>query len=325
MTADLDLLLIVPSAEDTVTTNRLHALAQALAAVPGVTLRILVWTSGPRIADFAAAAPTVDAGEVNHWGPARQLSRLRLGPAARLVKNRRLRALLAGLGDVDAAIVGGPDGVPALAWLPSPPATTALLVSAADLKATPGLSDDLAAYSFVVATDADAIPLLEAAGVPLDRHRVHGLIDGDEPDPTTERDRVGLVGWNAGEVSEIIGTLVADDPATEVTWFAEEQAAWGLWQGPTASPAANRVHLATSRGTAPDLARLRVLVEGRTDTEDLAATVGLFGVPVLRSGARVALDTLGEATNLPVLQPPTGATRTVAATAAALVADLSTR
>ena len=313
----------MPSAEDTDATDRLHALAEAFAVAPEVTLRILVWISGPRTADFAAVAPTLDAGAVNHWGPARQLSRLRLGPVARLVKNRRLRSLLAGLAGVDAAIVGGPDGVPAVAWLPSPPSTTALLVSAADLGAIPGLNDDLAAFTFVVATDADAVPLVEAADIPADRLCVHGLLDGPDPGATTERDRIGLVGWDAGEVSEIVGILVADDPTTEVTWFAEEQAAWGLWQGPTASPAANRVHVAPLAASAADLARLRVLIEGRTGPGGLGANAPLFGVPVVRPGPRTVAAAIAAAVDPPPPRPPIGSTRTVTATAAALSTVLS--
>lgn len=324
MSGDLDLLLVVPSAEDTAATQRLLALAEALAALPGLDLRILVWASGPRVAAFASVAPTVDAGEVNRWGPARQLSRLRLGPVARLVKNQRLRSLVAGLRDVDAAIVGGLDGVAACAWLPSPPGTTALLVSAADLSTTPGRTADLTASAYVVATDADALPLLEAAGVQPDRIRVHGLVPGPDPETPVVRDRVGLVGWDADEVREIIGALVAEDPATEVTWFAEEEAAWALWQGPTASPAANCVHLAPPSATAPGLARLRVLVEGRTGTGDITATAPLFAVPVVRTGARAVADAAQAALDPPEADPSAPATRTVLSTAAALAAALST-
>jgi hypothetical protein len=266
---------------------------------------------------FAALGPTIDAGEVNAWGPARALARARLTPAARLAKNRRLRALLAPLAGTRAVLVGGLDGLPALGWLPS--TRTAVVVRAAATRPARGVAD----VDVVVAADVEAERWLTGpAGVPEDRVRRHALLEGPEP-AATAGDRVGLVGWTADEVGRILAGRAARGAPAAATWFVEEEAAWGLWQGPTATPLAREVRVADPGARADDLTALRLLLVGDTGgpATDLAALAATTGAEVHRLGrhaveAAAAVDPADDAPR------PDGWTLTARAGAAALVRDL---
>ncbi|HYF45502.1 MAG TPA: hypothetical protein VD926_04780, partial [Acidimicrobiales bacterium] len=225
------LVLVVPAADDRPGTHRLLALAEALADEPGIDLTSLLWAGGPLAPAFADLSPTIDADAVNTWGPAQALARARLTPAARLAKNRRLRSLLAPLAETRAVLVGGLAAMTAVGWLP--PARTAVIVRAADVHPTPALTE----ADLVVAADVEAERWLTGkAEVPEDRVRRHALLEGPEPS-ATRADRIGLVGWDAEDVGRIVAgrTAAAGEPAA-ATWFVDEREAWGLWQGPTATP-----------------------------------------------------------------------------------------
>lgn len=286
----LRLLVVVPSAEDTAATRRALDLSRQLAGLPDVDLTVLVWMSGPLGDEFATVAPTVDAGAVNQWRPAQLLARARLGPAARLAKNRRLRAVLAPLQSVDAVLVVGLGGVAALAWLPGRPSAVAVTIRASDT-ATATVEVDLAALRTVpllVACDPVADRwLATTVGAGPTQIRRHGLLDGPEA-PSGDGGRIGLVGWSADEVARIIAALAAEGPGTGFTWFVEERQAWGLWQGPTASPLARQVELVPPEGRTTDLAALRLLLvgEGGPAAVDLAAAAGLFGAATVEAGPR---------------------------------------
>jgi hypothetical protein len=216
-------------------------------------------------------------------------------------------------------LVGGIDGLAAVGWLPGGQRTTAVVVGAA---AIGGRSPDVVADAdVVVATD----PTVEAWLGPVtgDRVRRHALLDGPEPGADTGR-RIGLVGWSAEEVGGILAGRALADTDTCATWFVDEADAWALWQGPTASPLANRVRLAPERPHTPDLADLAVLLVGRATpvADDVAAGATALGVPVHR-GEGTVQDAVAAPASGRV--PPTGWTAGVEAGAAALVAELLDR
>jgi hypothetical protein len=252
-----------------------------MAGVPGVGLTTLVWTSGPLTDAFAALGPAVDAGSVNQWGPAQALARAGLTPGARLLKNRRLAALLAPLRPLGSVVVGGVDGLAALAWLPGTPAATAVIVDAIPPSAGPH-REAVAEAGLVVVTDPDAERWArDEAGIGDDRLRRHALLDGPEP-AGAPGSRIGLVGWDATGVGAVVAGRLAADPDVAVTWFVDEEAAWGLWQGPTASPLADRVHVAPDQPRAADLAGLAVVVAGAPGppATRVTAAARAAGIPV---------------------------------------------
>jgi hypothetical protein len=277
-----------------------------------VDVRVLAWTSGPVADALAGVVPTVDAGTVNQWGPARLLARARLGPLARALKNRRLRSLLAGLDTVDGVLVLGTAALPALDWLPA--GRRAVLVDAQDVATDPDLSR--LGDGDAVATDAVAAEWLSASAVPADRRHVHGLLLDQEPEGDRPADRIGVVGWGPDDV----GRLAAAVPTAELTWFVDPEAGWALWQGPTASPFASRVHAVPPRPAADELGRLAVLVEGRTDHHRLVAATALLGVPVVRTGPGGLEEAIGALARPTPRTAPLATTVTIGATADALVA-----
>ena len=310
------LLLVVPSAEEGAEARRLLALADALAAQPDVELTTLLWNGGPLAGDFGAHGVVVDAGEVNTWGPAKALARARLTPAARLAKNRRLRALLAPLQGFPAVVVGGIDGVAALGWLPS--MRTAVVVRGAPARPTP----ELAGVDVLVAGDVEAESwLTSTAGLPAARVRRHALLEGPEP-AATAGDRLGLVGWTAEEVGRLLAGRAMTGEAVAATWFVPEEKAWGLWQGPTASPLAGQVRVADPRARTEDLADLALLLIGEPGgpAADLAALAATFGVRVHRLGAH-AVDAAKAITDAGSTAP-VGWTAAARTGAAALATEL---
>ncbi len=329
MTTARPLLLIVPSADDRPTTHRLLGVAAALAEDPTVDLTVLLWAGGSSAEAFAALSPTIDAASVNQWKPAQLLARAHVTPGARLLKNRRLRSLLSRMPPAPNVVVGGLDGMAALGWLTGRPATTTVLVSASDAQgaAAPEVAR-LQEATLVVACDPDAEDwLVTGGGIPAKRIARHGLLDGPD-DPDGEPRRIGLVGWSAPEIARIAGAAVLVHPAATFTWFVEEEAAWALWQGPTASPLAHRIALASPRPRTADLATLSVVLSGATgpNEADLIGAARIFGVPV----ADVELDALDDPGSLPIApaNPPErrpGWTVSVAAGLDALRAEWSSQ
>jgi hypothetical protein len=143
--------------------------------------------------------------------------------------------------------------------------------------------DALREVDVLVVADADADAW--ASALPGERAR-HALLDGEAP---TGRpgDRIGLVGWSAEEVGRIAAARAATAPESAFTWFEHEEAAWGLWQGPTASPVARRVRVAEPLARADDVAGLGLLVVGQPDpvTVELAALAAARGTAVARLGS----------------------------------------
>jgi len=306
MTTARPLLLIVPSADDRPTAQRLLGVAAALAEDPAVDLTVLLWAGGSSTEAFAALGPTVDAGSVNQWRPARLLARARVTPAARVLKNRRLRSLLGRLPHSPDVLIGGLHGLAALSWLPARPARTTVLVRASELR-TPGPTAPMIAalreVSTVVACDPGVEEWLTSdGGVAVDRIARHGLLAGPET-PTLQPVSIGLVGWSAPEVARIVGAVAADHPDATFTWFVEEAATWGLWQGPDASPLAHRVGKASPLPETTDLAALSALLVGASGPAeaDLTGAARIFGVPVIDLDPR-ALHAWGA-----VPLPPAGA------------------
>lgn len=305
MTTARPLLLIVPAADDGPATHRLLSVAAALAADPTVDLTVLLWAGGSSAEAFAALSPTIDAGSVNQWKPAQLLARAHVTPGARLLKNRRLRSLLSRLPPAPNVLVGGLDGLAALGWLPAQPSRTTVLVRASELRA-PGPTAPTIAVLREVATVIACDPGVEEwltsnGGVAVERIARHGLLAGPEK-PAQQPGTIGLAGWSAPEVARIIGAVAADHPDATFTWFVEEAATWGLWQGPDASPLAHRVGKASPLPGTTDLAALSALLVGTSGpTEaDLAGAARIFGVPVVDLGPR-ALDASGA-----VRLPPAG-------------------
>mgnify|MGYP001426976572 CR=1 FL=1 len=305
------LLVVVDGADDD--GGRL-ALLQALADRPEVERRVLAWTSGPLVGELAALGPVVDAGQVNHWAPARLLARVGLRPVGQALKNRRLRRLLRDLGRVDGVLLVGGAVLPARAWLPGAP--WAVLLDAGDVRSgrlpASGVGD-----GHVVATDAVAAEAVEALALPEDRRHVHGLLRGELP--SGPPDRIGLAGWDAPAVGRIAATLPTADDGPRLSWFVREQEGWALWQGPDASPFAGRVDVVDPDAAADDVGRLTVLVEGRPDPGPVGPAAGLLGVPVVRCGPQGIDDAVTAAAAAWTRGPGIGTTATVTDTVAALL------
>lgn len=311
MKASVRVLLVVDGADPDV--GPATALAAALAGHDGVDLAVLGWTSGPLVGALAAATPTTDAGQVNHWRPARLLSMARLAPLARVLKNRRLRTLLDGVGPADAVVYLGATALAARAWLRFDHRGVALL-RATDLRSE--LPDQLIGLE-VVATDVVVADRLADADLDQDRCHLFGLLMEGEPPPPGAR--VGLVGWSAAEVGRIAAGLAAGHELA-LTWFVDEEQAWALWQGPTAIPFAGSVRTADPTPTADELGAISVLIEGRPRHPAISAGAELLGVPVVHCGPNGA-ERAAEAAGRPWARAePRTATTTVGQTAESLLA-----
>jgi hypothetical protein len=282
MTPSPSVLLVVPDAEDRPSTRRLLGLARALAARPDLELTVLTWRTGPLVADFAAVAPAVDAGEVNLSTAARVLNKAQLGPAARLVKNRHLQRLLAPLARTPIVVVGGLGALPALAWLDRPGATAVVVLATDDRDVDRAL---LARADLVVATDPEVADWAVEAGVDPSAVRRHALAEGPELADTAPS-RVGLIGWTPEEVARLAAVLTTADPEVAMTWFVDEPTGWALWNGPTASPLAAKVKLAPPHPRTSDLVELTSLLVGHDRSADrgIVGAARTFGVPVLALG-----------------------------------------
>jgi len=316
-------LLVVPSTEDRPWNRRLVTVAAHLADRPG-GVHVLAWHSGPLVAALAEVAPVTDAGVVNSWRPAVALSRARLAPAARLAKNRRLRTLLAPVQDIPVAIVGGPDGLDALAWLDGSPRSAVLVPPGASMTAD---AADRAGVDLVVAPDPRTHRLLrEDGGVATERLRNLALLEDGATDPTTEG-AIGLVGWSPSMMGRLLAGLVPQAPDRALVWFGDDEATWGLWQGPTASPFATRLHTVGPQPTRATVRGLRlVLADGDDEvTLGVIAAARALGIPVAHGHGPDPATALAEAVVQladPAPVAPTGWTLGLDAGLAALTTEL---
>jgi hypothetical protein len=281
--------LVVPRPDHDASTTVLLDLARAVAARPELDLDVLAWLSGPRVDAFAEVAPTVDAGEVDAWAPARALQKVRQHRVAQVVKTPRLKSLLHDLPPAEVTWLGGLPAIAVLGWIDAP--DTLVVQVGADDRAGPWADDDrtkaaLRSAAVVVATDVDAAAWAETHGVGPERLARHLGLPGPGPVEPPDAGTVGLLGLAAERVPELVTAVALASPAAVgFRWLVDDRAGWDLWQG----RGGLLTHTVTVVG--PDdavraVAGLRVLVHpaGVEVPHDLARLAAVLGVEVVALG-----------------------------------------
>ncbi|MCB1017422.1 MAG: hypothetical protein KDB10_20210 [Acidimicrobiales bacterium] len=286
--------VVVPEATARRRTEALLAVCRWLADDLGAPPTVVCWQGGPLVDAFGAVAPVIDAAAVNEELPARALGAVGLLPAARAWKHLRLRGLLRPLAPAGRVLLGGPDTLPLVEWLPRRPGReVAVWLGDEDLAS---VGDAVrAATAFVAAGDEIAEALL-AAGVAERRlHRVAEPLvapagppaDGDLP---AGRPCVAVLGAGTGDeqavpalVAAVAATAALDGPS--VLWVQPEGAQTGaLWTDPRFAGLEARV----VDGVADDVRRHRdglvAVVQAGPAHAALAVEAAVHGVPVLALG-----------------------------------------
>lgn len=278
-----DLALILADAADTAE-NRSMLIWATWATEQGIDLAVVAWFPGPLLERFAEVAPTLDASTVNRWRPARGLARLRLTPLSRFLKGRRLRAMLAPIGEAPAVLLSGRRAFEALAWLPSRERRVVAQLWTSDLPLPSEVQAELAGCA-AVAVSSDAVAHAVAGLGPTPLHR-SGLVVGPapiRPEGAPSRPGVAVVGIaddcteDLLEAARAIRMARVDERVLWVRRDPDERWSWSLFGDPRVADLAGRVE----RIAPEDVAAAEVVLVAGAGDPTPAIQAARAGVPVL--------------------------------------------
>lgn len=288
-----ELVVVVPEAIALQRTETLLRLVRWLGAERERPPTVVCWQSGPLVAAFAEAVPVIDAGAVNRHLGARALAAARVTPAARALKSLQLRRALAPLAGCERFLLGGPDTIPLLEWLPSADnRRVAVWLDDGDTRRV----DEVAsvATSFLVGGDRVGAALRER-GIAAERlHRVAEPLVAAAPDAGRHglAERLVAVVDTGPSAIEALPVLLAAisgagaRPQPAVAWVHEDlRRSWARWTDPRFAGLEGQLvdwSLDECEERSDDIAALVLL--GST-AAPLAAVATSRGVPVLTVGA----------------------------------------
>lgn len=285
--------MVVQEATAVQRTETLLRLVRWLAAELERPPTVVCWQSGALVGAFAEWAPVIDAGTVNRNLGARTLAAARLTPASRALKSLQLRRLLAPLAGCERFLLGGPDTIALLEWLP-PAANRRVAVWLDDGDAR--RVDEVAAVatSFLVGGPRAGAALSER-GIAAERlHQVAEPLVAVPPGVHRPglSDRVVAVVDTGPTAIEALPVLLAavsgagSRPQPAVAWVHEDlRRSWARWTDPRFAGLEGQLvdwALDECQDRSEELAALVLVGPG---AGPLAAAVTSRGVPVLTVGA----------------------------------------
>ncbi len=299
-------MIVAPNAWVGRRTESLHLLVERLARQLDPPPAVVCWQSGPLSPEFAALAPTVDAGSVNDGAAVRSLAAAHLRPVARRLKTVRLRRLLAPMAPRRRVLLGGLGALAYHDWMPPGARTTALWLDEAgaidpdpsELRRARGV-----ASAFLVSDERSA-EALASVGVPVERvHRVGEPVVASETSlmlPAAGgrdgRATVALIGATLDDpdvidLLTVIAGTATGRPQPAAAWVHDDlQAGWARWGDDRFAGLEGQVvdwSLDHCRHRLDQLAALVVLT---ALPHPIAVEAAAAGVPVLdRGGAAGAL------------------------------------